>query len=712
LQVCWTGGAFKLIRPREKSIPTENRFSALEGHQDYIDSNHDPGPSGPGPGGGATSNATKKKEHAPRNQKHESPATSSSSAAPTRDVQINQLTSKSVRSLLKLNGFVGPYPAVFLVDSGSSDNFVSEEFVQRHNLNASPLAEKQRVKLGDGHVRMVDKGISPANIEIASYRDRLDLPIFPVQGYDVIIGKPWLEQYNPQIDWRGHTITFVDQHQKQHVLKGFSSDHSRVGKESKQQSQSLNLISMRGITRAHRKQQIEKVFLVWPKDIESSTKETVQQNSKQMESTEQLHTMVASSRTGGHAVSEEKSESSTVSAEEAELAALKQKILSEYRDVFPEQLPAGLPPKREVDHKIELVPEAGKPPSRPLGRMSAVELAELKKQLEELTEAGFIRPSKSPFGAPVLFVKKKDGSMRMCVDYRALNNITIKNSYPLPHIDELFDRLQGAKYFSKIDLRSGYHQIRIAEEDVSKTAFRTRYGHFEFLVLPFGLTNAPATFMHLMNETFRSMLDVFVLIFLDDILIFSKTLEEHERHVRQVLEVLRQQKLYAKESKCELFRTEVEFLGHRISRDGISTMQDKVAAVRDWPTPQKVGDVRSFLGTAGYYRKFIKDFSKIAAPLSELTKDNVKFHWGSEQERAFKQLKQALQEAPVLILPDPNRQFRLVINTDASGFAVGAVLQQDQGRGLQPIAYLSRRCCQLRLDTPFMNKSYWPSLLH
>ena len=283
-------------------------------------------------------------------------------------------------------------------------------------------------------------------------------------------------------------------------------------------------------------------------------------------------------------------------------------------------LPAGLPPSREVDHKIELVP-GSRPTSRPTFRMSASELAELKKQLEELVKAGFIQPSKSPFGAPILFVKKKDGTMRMCVDYRALNEITVKNKYALPRVDELFDRLQGSRFFTKIDLRSGYHQIRIDPADVPKTAFRTRYGHFEFLVLPFGLTNAPATFMHLMNETFRAQLDDSVIVFLDDILIYSKTLEDHERHVRVVLDILRREKLYAKESKCELFQTEVEFLGHFVGRDGIRMMENKVKGVQEWPTPTKATHVRSFLGTAGYYRRFIKDFSSIAAPLTELTKD-------------------------------------------------------------------------------------------
>jgi hypothetical protein len=195
-------------------------------------------------------------------------------------------------------------------------------------------------------------------------------------------------------------------------------------------------------------------------------------------------------------------------------------VLKEYSDVFPAALPAGLPPSRDIDHRIELVP-GSTPPSRPTFRMSPKELDELKKQLAELSASGFIQPSKSPYGAPVLFVKKKDGTSRMCIDYRALNAVTIKNKYPLPRIEELFDRLQGAKYFSKIDLRSGYYQIRVQEQDVPKTAFRTRYGHFEFLVLPMGLTNAPATFMQLMQSMLASTLDDFTIVFLDDILMYA-----------------------------------------------------------------------------------------------------------------------------------------------------------------------------------------------
>ena len=232
-------------------------------------------------------------------------------------------------------------------------------------------------------------------------------------------------------------------------------------------------------------------------------------------------------------------------------------VVREFPDVFPDDLP-GLPPEREIDFQIELAPGT-KPISRAPYRMAPAELKELKVQMEEMVNKGFVRLSTSPWGAPVLFVKKKDGSMRLCVDYRELNKVTIRNQYPLPRIDDLFDQLQGAKVFSKIDLRSGYHQLRVHDEDVSKTAFRTRYEHFEFLVMPFGLTNAPAAFMDLMNRIFRPYLDQFFIVFIDDILIYSRSEEEHAEYLRIVLQTLREHRLYAKLSKCQFWLDSVAF---------------------------------------------------------------------------------------------------------------------------------------------------------
>ncbi|GKC47937.1 putative reverse transcriptase domain-containing protein [Tanacetum coccineum] len=304
---------------------------------------------------------------------------------------------------------------------------------------------------------------------------------------------------------------------------------------------------------------------------------------------------------------------------------------------------------------------------------------------KELQEKGFIRPSHSPWGAPVLFVKKKDGAMRMCIDYRELNKLTIKSRYPLPKIDDLFDQLQGTCCFSKIDLRSGYHQLRVREEDIPKTAFRTRYGHFEFTVMPFGLTNAPAIFMDLMNRVCKPYLDKFVIVFIDDILIYSKSEEEHEVHLKTILDLLKKEKLYAKFSKCEFWLQEVQFLGHVVNRDGIHVDPSKVESVKNWKTPESSTEIRSFLGLAGYYRRFIENFSKIAKPLTLLTQKNKTYVWGNEQDEAFRILKEKLCNAPVLALPDGPDDF--VVYCDASKQGFGCVLMQ-QGK---VIAYASRQ---------------------
>src|ERR687885_1514720 len=358
-------------------------------------------------------------------------------------------------------------------------------------------------------------------------------------------------------------------------------------------------------------------------------------------------------------------------------------VVSEYPEVFPEELP-GLPPVREVEFRIELVPGTT-PVAKAPYRLAPSEIREVMTQIQELLDKGFIRPSSSPWGALILFVKKKDGSMRMCIDYRELNKKTIKNKYPLPRIDDLFGQLQGASFFSKIDLRSGYHQVRVAEPDVAKTAFRTRYGHYEFLVMPFGLTNAPAIFMDLMNRVCRPFLDKFVIVFIDDILIYSKTEAEHESHLRQVLELLKENQLYAKFSKCEFWLREVQFLGHIICKEGIKVDPAKIEAVMNWKSPRNPTEIKSFLGLAGYYRRFIKDFSKIAGPLTKLTRKDVPYKWDDAQEAAFQKLKQLLCQAPVLTLPEGSEDF--VVYCDASFAGLGCVLMQ---RG-KVIAYASRQ---------------------
>ena len=365
-----------------------------------------------------------------------------------------------------------------------------------------------------------------------------------------------------------------------------------------------------------------------------------------------------------------------------------QELLAEYKDVFPEELPKGLPPKRSVEMAINLE-EKAKPKMGPIYKLSKKELEEMKKQIEEALGLGFIRPSISPWGSPVLFTPKKDGSLRMCIDYRALNKQTIKNQVPLPRIDEVWDQVGGSKYFSTIDLRSGYHQIRIKDSDIEKTAFRTRYGQFEYLVTPFGLTGAPGCFQTLMNNIFRPYLDNFILVYLDDILIYSKTEEDHLDHVQIVLDLLRKHKLYGKLSKCKFMKDSIEYLGHVITREGIKVNPKKVESVMTWEIPQNLTQVQSFLGLCNYYRRFVKDFAKTATPLSNLTKKNTPFQWKEEQQKAFQELKKSLTETPVLRCADPKLPYELT--ADASGTGIGAVLTQTDDTGCRPVAYASRK---------------------
>ena len=513
-------------------------------------------------------------------------------------------------------------PARILFDSGSNRSFVSVKFVPMISLPLSKLESPLEVEVAGDKIIIVDKVYHDCEIEIDSHQFKTDLIPMPMGEFDIVIGMDWLCHYKANISCNDKTIRLITPNGKELIIYG----------EKKRTPFPICTFTRAKRFMLHGCQ----AYLAHVTDLEKEPKPL------------------------------------------QELS-----VVNEFSDVFPDELP-GIPPDRQVEFSIDLVPGAT-PIAKTPYRLAPTEMQELVKQLQELLDKGFIRPSTSPWGAPVLFVRKKDGSLRMCIDYRELNKVTIKNRYPLPRIDDLFDQLQGASYFSKIDLRSGYHQLKVREEDVPKTAFRTRYGHFEFVVMPFGLTNAPAIFMDLMNRVCRPMLDKFVIVFIDDILIYSRSQVDHESHLREVLEMLRKEKLYAKFSKCEFWLREVKFLGHVVNSKGIMVDPAKIDAIMSWGCPKSPSEIRSFLGLAGYYRRFIQDFSKIASPLTKLTRKDVKYVWSDTQEMAFQTLKLKLSQAPVLVLPEGVED--MSVYCDASSYGLGCVLMQ---RG-KVIAYASRQ---------------------
>jgi hypothetical protein len=443
-----------------------------------------------------------------------------------------------------------------LIDPGSNLSYISPKTVDKCKLQPQKQTKPWLVRLATGTKRKVVDVVPSCQLMLGEFLTQATLNVLPLGSYDLLIGMDWLATHKAKLDCYYKTLECVSEEGKRIILQGIRK-----------------LVSVRQILALQMRKYCRKGCPLYAVQVLKTP--------------------------GG-----------------AEPSLEDYPILREYRDVFPEEI-SGLPPRRDIDFSIELAPGAVSVSRTPY-RMSMPELVELKLQLKEMMDKGYIRPSVSPWGAPVLFVKKKDGTLRLCIDYKQLNKVTIKNKYPLPRIDDLFDQLGGASVFSKIDLRSGYHQVRIKGEDIHKTAFWTRYGHYEFVVVPFGLTNAPATFMCLMNNVLSKFLDKFVLVFIDDILIYSKNREEHEEHIRLVLQVLREHRLYAKFNKCDFFQKQIHYLGHVLSKEGVAVDPDKIRSIMEWPTPKDVSDIRSFMGLAGYYRRFIKDFSKIGCPITAL----------------------------------------------------------------------------------------------
>ena len=518
-----------------------------------------------------------------------------------------------------------------LVDSGAIHSFISREFIERVGIEMRPTECSMIVSLPTGNSLIANRVYRGSKVTIASHEFEVDLIVLDIHDFDIILGMDWLAKHHVTVDCYRKEVQFSQPGEPEVIFCG------------ERKILSTSLISVMQANKMLRK--ACQGYLVYA--IESAN---------------------------------------------SEMQLAKVPVVNEFFDVFPEDLP-GLPPDIEIEFEIELAPGT-EPISVAPYRMAPAELKELKMQMEELLSKGFVKTSTSPWGAPVLFVKKKDGSLRLCIDYRQLNKVTIRNQYPLPRIDDLFDQLQGAKVFSKIDLRSGYHQLKMRREDVPKTAFKTRYGHYEFLVMPFGLTNAPAAFMDLMNRVFGPYLDKFVIVFIDDILVYSSNKEEHVEHLRIVLQTLREHQLYAKFIKCQFWLDRVAFLGHVVSAEGISIDPQKIEAIVDWKPPTNVTEVRSFLGLASYYRKFVEGFSKIATPLTKLTRKEEKFIWSETCQNGFDELKQRLTTAPVLTLPSGSEGF--TVYCDASKQGLGCVLMQHD----RVIAYASRQLKKHEVNYP------------
>ena len=556
-----------------------------------------------------------------------------------------------------------------LVDSGASAlGFIDAHYAHIHRLPLTPLERPREITVVDG--RTIESGkithVAHVVLKIEGHRETVPLFVTKLGHYPVVLGIKWLQLHDVTTRWGANLAFFNSNYCKKSCLseknsaivpgiievpdtidyKTATSCTETVGTDTRPLNISMvgaapfNLLS---------KRKNHEVFAVSLRDIDKALEVKP----------------------------------------EVDPATILPPEYHEFLDVFSKRESDTLPAHRPYDCVIPLQP-GKEPPFGPLRNMSQDELRVLKKYLEENLSKGFIRASSSPAAAPVLFVRKPQGGLRFCVDYRALNEMTVKNRYPLPLIRETLDRLSHARYFTKLDIIAAFNRLRMKEGEEWKTAFRTRYGLFEYLVMPFGLHGAPAFFQHYINDILREYLDIFCTAYIDDILIYSNTLGEHKGHVRKVLSALRSAGLQVEITKCEFHVEEVLYLGMIVGRYGIKMDPAKVAAIKEWATPINVKDVQSFLGFANFYRRFIRGFSEIAAPLTALTGKKTVWEWTPQCQLAFENLKVLFCTAPVLALYDPDLE--CVVETDASDHVSAGVFSQRGSDGLiRPIAFFSKK---------------------
>ncbi|KAK2387384.1 hypothetical protein QL285_061173 [Trifolium repens] len=542
-------------------------------------------------------------------------------------ISLHALMGHTIPQTLKMLGHIQKHPLHVLIDSGSTHNFIQDRVAKSLGLTLEPTPSFQ-VLVGNGEELNCTHMSHNTPLYIDSHLFLVDLFVLPLSGAEIVLGVQWLKTLGPTLtDYNHLTLSFC-----------------REGK----------IIQLMGQPK--------------PTPAEASLHQF-----KRLFSTHAIDTLLQ--------VQPNQPPPSTNPAQPHPPAI--DPILHKFSQLFSE--PTALPPPRPTDHQIPLIHNSDPVNVRPY-RYPQFQKREIELQIQQMISQGIIQPSSSAFSSPVLLVRKKDGSWRFCVDYRALNAITVKDRFPIPTIDELLDELYGTCWFSKLDLRSGYHQIRMNPADAHKTSFRTHLGHYEFLVMPFGLCNAPSTFQNTMNALFQDHLRRFVIVFFDDVLVYSKTLEDHVLHLQTVFDCLLQHQFFLKQSKCTLAQNSISYLGHIVSSKGVGPDPEKIQAMVDWPVPKNIKQLRGFLGLTGFYRKFVSHYARIAAPLTDLLKRDA-FTWFPAAQTAFDALKNAMTQAPVLALP--NFEATFVIETDASGTGMGAVLCQEG----HPICYYSRKFC-------------------
>jgi len=607
--------------------------------------------------------------------------------------------------------------ASVMLDSGSTFDIISKSTADNYGFELSALDKSIPVTLADGTKKMITEQCE-AMINFNGTVKTFKLLVLDIAGFDVILGMCFLGEHDPDISWSQRYFCFRDKNktkvwaqqarEARQPLKPLVATISGKDFQDVEDKWAAHLIT---VEKYQDMCNNDNNILTYPNILLSGqaliallmpcSKNGSDENSEHplaaVPKDEHLDPSEAMKGKGRNDKAQELSFDDFITSlkpktdENAHLT--KQNcdrlidILKELKPIFDE--PTGLPAKRDVVHRIVELPNTV-PPCANAYRMSPVELKELKKQLDFLLAHGYIRPSSSPYGAPVLFAPKKDGKLRLCLDFRGLNNQTVKDKYPLPRDQDIFDQLQGAKYFTSLDALYGYWQIRIADEDVHKTSIRTPLGSYEFLVMPFGLTNAPATFQRFMEAVLREHLLQYCMVYIDDIIIYSKTEEEHLKHIEAVLRTLMKHQVCIKLQKCQFFQTRLHFLGHVVSAQGIAPDPMKIKALVDWPIPTNVTQVQAFVGLGNYYRRHVKMFAEIIAPLTSLSLEiPFKDQWNAECSTAFNKAKEYLTSSEVLALPDTSLPY--IVRTDASDYAIGGSLHQVQDGEERVIAYESRK---------------------